>query len=204
MEEELPNGPTVAAPGWRTCEACGTPKALKSFRQSKAGVHDFVCRGCRQKLQQKRKLEKLESRACENFLTRASDSLSGGSNIPHTSELLESIMTLFGGTQGFASMLASQYHAAPPGGRIRTSVLEMITRLTVKVAESGATRAPVSLMSDEELEVELNSRLESAVIQFKGNRVLGIEKVGSPIEEEIPDGGRSLQAELMRAQAANS
>lgn len=198
MDETPPNGDTVAAPGWRTCEACGVPKALKSFRQSKAGVHDYICRGCRQKLKQKQKLEKLESRACENFLTRANDSPSGGSNIPHTSEMLESIMTLFGGTQGFASMLASQYHAAPAGGRIRNSILEMVTRLTVKVAESGATRAPVSLMSDEELEVEINKRLESAVLTVNGGRVLGIEKVEGPIEEEIPDGGRSLQAELMK------
>ena len=66
----------------------------------------------------------------------------------------------------------------------------MIVRLTGKVAESGATRAPVSLMSDEELEAEIEKRMENAVLSFKGQRIIGIEK------EEIPDGGRLAGVEV--------
>ena len=47
----------------------------------------------------------------------------------------------------------------------------------MKVAESGATRAPIALMSDEQLEEELNKRIEESVINYKGNRLLGVETV---------------------------
>ena len=185
----------IANPGWRTCEACGEPKKMASFRKSKTGEgHDYVCKGCQQKIAKNRRLERLETQACKSFLAKARG---GGSDIPHTSEMLESIMTLFGGSHGFAAMLSHQYHSAPPGGRIRNQVLEMIVRLTGKVAESGATRAPVSLMSDEELEAELNNRLQTAVIQFQGNRVLKVE-----VEGEVPDGGRTMALELDKSRFA--
>jgi hypothetical protein len=178
----------IANPGWRTCEACGEPKKMASFRKSKTGEgHDYVCKGCQQKIAKNRRLERLETQACKSFLAKARG---GGSEIPHTSEMLESIMSLFGGSHGFAAMLSHQYHSAPPGGRIRNQVLEMIVRLTGKVAESGATRAPVSLMSDEELEAEIEKRMENAVLSFKGQRIIGIEK------EEIPDGGRLAGVEV--------
>ena len=185
----------IANPGWRTCEACGEPKKMASFRKSKTGEgHDYVCKGCQQKIAKNRRLERLDTQACKSFLAKARG---GGSDIPHTSEMLESIMTLFGGSHGFAAMLSHQYHSSPPGGRIRNQVLEMIVRLTGKVAESGATSAPVSLMSDEELEAELNNRLQTAVIQFQGNRVLKVE-----VEGEVPDGGRTMAPELDKSRFA--
>ena len=39
----------------------------------------------------------------------------GGENVPHVSEVLERVMTLFGGSGGFASMLVKQYYDAPSG-----------------------------------------------------------------------------------------
>ena len=168
---------TVAPIGWRTCSACELPKQLngKHFPKIK-GSDSFspVCKSCTRALMQKKKLERLETNACGDFLKKAS---SGGSEIPHTSEMLESIMHLLGGSHGFASALISQYHAAPAGGRIRTQILEMVAKLTTKVAESGATRAPVALMSDEQLESELNKRIEESVINYKGNQLLGVETI---------------------------
>lgn len=167
----------VAPIGWRTCSACELPKELtgKHFPKIK-GSDDFspVCKSCTKALMQKKKLERLEANACGDFLKKAGK---GGSEIPHTSEMLESIMHLLGGSHGFASALISQYHAAPAGGRIRTQILEMVAKLTTKVAESGATRAPIALMSDSELEAELNKRIEESVINYNGNRLLGVETV---------------------------
>ena len=167
----------VAPIGWRTCSACELPKELtgKHFPKIK-GSDDFspVCKSCTKALMQKKKLERLEANACGDFLKKAGK---GGSEIPHTSEMLESIMHLLGGSHGFASALISQYHAAPAGGRIRTQILEMVAKLTTNVAESGATRAPIALMSDSELEAELNKRIEESVINYKGNRLLGVETV---------------------------
>ena len=168
---------TVAPIGWRTCSACELPKQLngKHFPKIK-GTDNFspVCKSCTRALMQKKKLERLETNACGDFLKKAS---SGGSEIPHTSEMLESIMHLLGGSHGFASALISQYHSAPAGGRIRTQILEMVAKLTTKVAESGATRAPIALMSDSELESELNKRIEESVINYKGNQLLGVETI---------------------------
>ena len=167
----------VAPIGWRTCSACELPKELtgKHFPKIK-GSDDFspVCKSCTKALMQKKKLERLEANACGDFLKKASR---GGSEIPHTSEMLESIMHLLGGSHGFASALISQYHAAPAGGRIRTQILEMVAKLANQVAESGATRAPVALLSDSELEDELNKRIEESVINYKGNQLLGVETV---------------------------
>lgn len=175
----------VAPIGWRTCSACELPKELtgKHFPKIK-GTNDFspVCKSCTKALMQKKKLERLEANACGDFLKKAGR---GGSEIPHTSEMLESIMNLLGGSHGFATALISQYHAAPAGGRIRTQILEMVAKLTQKVAESGATRAPIALMSDEELEQELEKRIEESVISYKGQRVLGIEKADTSTVENV-------------------
>lgn len=179
----------VADIGWRTCEACGVPKQLiaKNFRSlpKTDTKFDHVCKPCRAALIRKQKLDRLEHRACNNFLEKAN---SGGSNIPHTSEILESIVTLMGGANGLASALMAQYHAAPPGGRIRTSLLQMIFKLSQDVADSGATRAPAALLSDEELEAAIEERMKTAVLTFKGQQVLGVEA-------DIPDCGRSIEVE---------
>lgn len=190
MDKEEP-GIDAEGQRWRTCEACNTPKPLtyKNFKKAKSQAQgfEFVCKSCATKIAQNRKLARLEAQSCRNFLEKAA---TGGSEIPHTSELLEGIMGLFGGANGFASMLASQYYAAPPGGRIRTQILEMVVKLTGKVAESGATRAPVALMSDDELEAEIEKRMATAVLSFKGQQILGIE--------QVPDGGRGVEVEDRR------
>jgi hypothetical protein len=109
-------------------------------------------------------MDRMESNAASLFVKKAAR---GGSSIPHTSEMLESLMTLFGGSQGLASAMAQQYYAAPPGGRIRTSILEMIMRLVVKTAETGGTTKPTSLMTDDELESAITQRLENVVSAHK-------------------------------------
>jgi hypothetical protein len=105
----------------------------------------------------------------------------GGSNIPHSTELLESIYTLFGGVNGLANELAHTYHSAPPGGRIRTSILESVVRLTNNVAESGAVQKPVSLMSDDELEARLAQKIALAAESQKN-----LEYLNQTSEVEIP------------------
>jgi len=183
--ERVPN------PGWRTCDACGIPKRLcgKNYAKPHGKDYDTICKPCRRKLIQKRKMDLLESNACGSFLKKAG---SGGSQLPHISEMLESIMGLMGGSNGFATALLHQYHAAPAGGRIRTQILQLIAKLTERVAESGATRAPASLMSDEELEAAIEERMKTAVLSFKGQQVLGVEA-------DIPDGGRNVDLSGVRS-----
>jgi hypothetical protein len=123
----------------------------------------------------------------------------GGSNIPHSTELLESIYTLFGGVNGLANELAHTYHSAPPGGRIRTSILESVVRLTNNVAESGAVQKPVSLMTDAELEERLAQKIATAA---DAHRNLAYLQENADVE--VPSGIVNLssldieQAESMR------
>jgi hypothetical protein len=91
----------------------------------------------------------------------------GGENVPHVSEVLERIMTLFGGSGGFASMLVKQYYDAPPGSATRTKMLEAITKLTVQTSEMGASKKPLELWTDDELEYELDKRLEGIATNYQ-------------------------------------
>lgn len=149
----------------RACEACGHVMPLTDRHwPRKPGTqysYQHVCKSCVRAQKTKRKLERAERRATAAFLN-SSAVKSGGSNIPHVSELLESVYTLFGGVNGLANQMAMTYHAAPPGGRIRASILESVVRLTTKAAESGATQKPVSLMTDEELEQRLAQKIAVA------------------------------------------
>jgi len=123
-----------------------------------------TCKKCKEKAHRQAKLDEMEAQAADLWIDGAQ---SGGSSLPHTAELLECIMENFGGVRGFSNMLMKQYIDAPPGSRMRTSMLESITRLVVKAAETGGTAKPVSLMTDEELEASMAKRLENAVSTHK-------------------------------------
>jgi hypothetical protein len=125
------------------------------------------CRDCarnHQRLQTKRAakrrrdaLEKIERDACKTLIDKAG---TGGANVPHSAELLEQLMVYFGGVNGYAAMFAKQYHEAPPGGSMRTRMLETMTRLVAANTAMGGAQKPVSMMTDDELEAELNGKLQ--------------------------------------------
>jgi len=109
-------------------------------------------------------MESLEKESVSTFLKAASK---GGENVPHISELLERTMTLFGGSGGFAQALVKQFFDATPGSAARTRILETLTKLTVQTSEMGASKKPLELWSDEELEGELNQRLETMAATWR-------------------------------------
>jgi hypothetical protein len=158
---------------YRKCEACGSVLVLspKFWPRSPGTQHTFrhTCKSCERKKKQKKKMDRMENAAIESYLSRV---ISGGANVPHTAELLESLMHYFGGVNGFASMAMKQYWDAPPGGRIRNSVLEMVVRLATKNTEQGGAKKPIQLYSEEELEQEINQRLEQAVLTYGGKRYI--------------------------------
>ena len=55
---------------------------------------------------------------------------------------------------------------------MRNSILEMIVRLAAKNTEQGGARKPIQLYSEDELESEINKRLEQAVLIYGGKRYL--------------------------------
>jgi hypothetical protein len=165
--DELPK------PQTRQCEQCKKvlPLLPKFFPRvpGTQSTYQFNCKKCKAEKKRQAKLKTIEAKAVDAYISR---SVSGGSSIPHTAELLESIMHNFGGTNGFANLVMKQYFESPPGGRIRNSILEMVVRLASKNTEQGGAKKPIDLYSEEELETEINKRLEQAVLTYGGMRYI--------------------------------
>jgi hypothetical protein len=199
----------------RQCEECRQvlPLTTKNFAHP-PGIttgFQFVCRKCKRSKTRKAKLAKIETKAIDTFTNRV---VSGGSNIPHTAELLEGIMQYFGGANGFASLVMKQYFESPPGGRIRNSILEMVVRLASKNTEQGGAKKPIDLYSEEELEQEINQRLEQAVLTYGGKRYLNAPSEPTsvfdsplavdPVGVGIPAGGTEDPASRIEREAHRS
>lgn len=154
----------------RTCPECGKTYPLdhKHFHKSKDGFHS-KCRHCRNQIAQKKrrrktdkKLAEIEKGAVDLFIAAAR---LGGSNIPHSSELVEVLYTYFGGVSGFGNAWMKQFYDAPAGGAFRTKMLETMVRLTAQNSADGGAKKPLTLWSEDELEQELQKRvLEAATV----------------------------------------
>jgi len=151
----------------RQCEECRDFKALTPrnfpFIPGHSNAFQSTCWKCKREKRRKAKLNRIETEAIDKFSKAV---VRGGSNIPHTAELLESIMNYFGGANGFSSLLMKQYFESAPGSRMRNSILEMTLRLASKNTEQGGAKKPIDLYSEEELEDEINKRLEQAVALY--------------------------------------
>jgi hypothetical protein len=165
----------------RQCTECGKVKKLDPKNYARLpGTQDaykLICRKCQKEQARKAKLSKIENAAVDAFVQQT---IKGGANIPHTAELLESLMHYFGGVNGFASIAMKQYWDSTPGSRTRSSILEMIVRLAAKNTEQGGAKKPIQLYSEEELESEIDARLKQAVITYSGGYI------NVQAEEEVP------------------
>ena len=154
----------------RTCAGCGKTYPLdhQHFHKSKDGFHS-KCRHCRNQIAKKkrhrktdRKLQEIEKGAVDLFIAAAR---LGGSNVPHSSELVEVLYTYFGGVSGFGNAWMKQFYDAPAGGAFRTKMLETMVRLTAQNSAEGGAKKPLTLWSEDELEQELQKRvLEAATV----------------------------------------
>lgn len=170
----------------KVCKKCGV-----THQGERDGT--TTCPDCLRTLHQERVVAReeqtlagIEEQARRLFTRGASR---GGENVPHVSEVLERVMTLFGGSGGFASMLVKQYYDAPPGSATRTKMLEAITKLTVQTSEMGASKKPLELWTDDELEEELDKRLETIAASYQvvdAQPRLNGPVIGVPVDDDIP------------------
>jgi hypothetical protein len=160
----------------RLCERCGVSYPLtQEYFRFRDGAFRTVCRPCvraekkderrRAKARRKTALAKVEADGVSLWLSQVK---AGGSNVPHSAEVIERVIEYFGGTSGFSAMLVKQYYDSPPGGTARTRLLETICRLVSKNVDQGGARRPLSLWSEDELEVELQTRFKQAVKIVQG------------------------------------
>lgn len=188
----------------RTCSVCGTeyPLDKQHFRwKKKEGGGYFtaeclVCRGKsrregaeRKRAKREASLRRIEEAGVDLFLQ---SSAKGGSNIPHSAEVIERVFAYFGGVAGFSAVMVKQYWDSPPGGSARNRLLETLCRLVSKNVEQGGAKKPLSLWTEEELEAELNSRFQEALASFKGTTInVKAEeprRIASQASEEAPAG----------------
>lgn len=167
----------------RTCSTCGNtfPLDKQHYRwrvQDGKGYYTAECLRCRadqRKASRKRKqarrqdsLKQIENAGADVFLATVSR---GGSNIPHSAEVIERVFEYFGGVAGFSAMLVKQYYDSPPGGSARNRLLETMCRLVSKNVDQGGARKPLTLWTEDELEQELQNRFKQAVASFKGTTI---------------------------------
>lgn len=184
----------------RTCSICGLEKALdkEHFRwrvQDGKGYFTAECKVCiakakkisaeRAQERRQKELQKIEQHGVDAFV-RAT--VHGGSNIPHTAELVERVFQYFGGVGGFSAVLVKQFWDSPAGGSARNRLLETMCRLVTKNVESGGAKKPLQLWTEDELEKELEDRMAEAVASFKGVTIDAKEEEPKRIaaKEEAP------------------
>ena len=198
----------------RTCAVCGKDKPLSQdhFRwrvQDGKGYFTAECLDCiakakkqsrlRAKAKRKAALDKIEATGVDLF---CATTVKGGSNIPHTAELVERVFQYFGGVGGFSAVLVKQYFDAQPGGSARNRLLETMCRLVTKNVDSGGAKKPLQLWSEEELEQELAQRLTDAVATFKGITIDGeAQKEIQRLTQETPEGHAAAHAAAGRDDA---
>lgn len=174
----------------KTCIQCkkSFPDTAEFFHKSKDGLHSR-CKQCRIEHERERRsrkrserLEAIEVGGVDLFINQAR---LGGSNIPHSSELLEVVMEYFGGVRGFANAFMKHFYDAPPGGAFRTKMLDSVVRLASNNTAMGGAKKPLTLWSEEELEEELDRRLKEAVITINAQAVSNMPA----LEAKRPGGG---------------
>lgn len=179
----------------QTCRICGVPKERrrKFFARLKGGQYDQRCRQCRTKAKKRavRRASEKRKSAMNRMEKVAVDRLlgsihTGGSTVPHTAELLESLMQYFGGVNGLAAMFFKQYCDSKPGSSFRTKMLDTAVRLVSKNTEVGGAKKPLELMTAEEIEAEIEERIRMVAIGKKLGRVVDAQE--EPIAPQAPPG----------------
>ena len=180
----------------RTCSNCGTDQPLdrQHFRAKDSGFSS-ACRQClrgqkkaaaeKKKLKRSAGLQRIEELGVDAYLREA---VSGGSNIPHSAEVIERVMQYFGGVAGFSAVLVKQFWDSPPGGSARNRLIETMCRLVSKNVEQGGAKKPLAMWTDEELEKELNERFKLAIQSFSGTTI-NVEAEKVPAIAQAPSPG---------------
>lgn len=183
----------------KACSKCGKkyPLTEKFWHRSKGAFHTR-CRKCRNKKQKdgrtiraQKKLAEIERGAVDTFIAAARV---GGTNVPHSAELLEVAMKYFGGVEGFVTAFMKQFYDAPAGGAFRTKQLDSILRLITQNTAMGGAKKPLELMTEEELEAQYRRDVLAAAMTIKVNgsqvRIESDENVRAvPVVADFQAGG---------------
>lgn len=179
----------------KACRRCGElrPDTVDNFPIYAKGTD--VCAACVGAARRRKKALKAEARdrKIAAMETRAVDTMLsavrvGGATVPHSAELLENVMDYFGGVGGFSAVMMKQYFDCKPGSATRSKMLEMMTRLVTTNAEQGGSKKPLTFWTEEELNAEIDQRLEEAAVaafpRHVTPRVLTVETTSETTDDD--------------------
>ena len=86
------------------------------------------------------------------LLEELSKGSSSVSNLPHASTVLEDLVTLWGGSMGFAKRCHAEYLAAKPGSMIRQRYNLLLAKMVLEASSQGYVQPPLEKLSDQEIE----------------------------------------------------
>jgi hypothetical protein len=210
----------------KACTHCAktlpvTPAHFRRYQRDGKSGWSSVCNNCTKvaakaaaKKEAKKRsaaLRKIEAAGVDLYTESV---VSGGSNIPHSAEVIERVMQYFGGVSGFASIMVKQYWDSPPGGSARNRILETLCRLVSKNVELGGAKKPLTLWTEDELEQELDTRFEQALQTYRitidgkaqeaSQNLPAPGDTGDPGTDNVPAGRTAELAERIEGEAARS
>lgn len=105
-------------------------------------------------------------------------------NVPHMAALYERLNYYLGGADGWARHMMMVYLQSGPA--IRARILFKLSELGVHVSKEGYARVPVDMLSTEDLERELEKRIQ--LISVKSTKPTEEAKPEEPKPEPKPEG----------------
>jgi hypothetical protein len=117
-------------------------------------------------------------RASVEILQSLSEKPATAVNLPHLATLLEDLITVWGGSMGFAQRCQAEYLAAKPGSMIRQRYNQMISKLVLESSSQGYVQVPLDKMSDEEIERAYMDRKESLKLRLIGSNGHNLQDTG--------------------------
>lgn len=154
----------------KACTKCGLDLPIDMFGRdiSKADGLKPVCRTCRnaeqierQRLKDKKKIHRVTDATLElteHAVEQTRDPRLRQELAPHLASVYEKVMTAWGGAEGFARTLRSQYDNAPEGSAMRNKILDIIWKMAEKCSEQQWVQRPLEDMTDDELEEYVQMR----------------------------------------------
>lgn len=161
----------------RICEMTDAAQFFDVDQRNKDGFK-MLCKACRSEqgvLQESAAAMKQLEHIDKAILRRLANARPGGPNVPHSADLLERIYTIIGGANGMATLLMKTFLQAAPGSPTQQKILAQIMALTHQNTEVGGAKKPVDMLTDEELDAEIDRLVQAKsmpVPQTHGIRIL--------------------------------
>lgn len=153
----------------KLCDTCGVIRRCSDYDDQRAKT----CRFCMVRQKEMIEVQEVDARIKRldeqslRLLEELIDRPVGSVRSPHLANVLEDVIQVWGGSEGYARHIFAQYLAAKPGSPTRMRCLELLERFIKAASTEGFIERPLSSMTDDEVEKLFNERREMLLKDFK-------------------------------------